>query len=147
MLQHRTRANEARHRQVRSRQNSVFRRNKRQQEERDREAMDELYRAKDTRKLYEKLNRLRKGFVPQADTCRDNHGNLLTSEREMVERWRQHYDKHLNDDVANTEGDVVTHLVVRVHDKRFPAPNPQETDEVGRLKSNKAAGADQLPSL
>ncbi|KID80942.1 endonuclease-reverse transcriptase, partial [Metarhizium majus ARSEF 297] len=42
--------------------------------------------------------------------CRDNHGNILTSEREVVERWRQHYDEHLNGDVASTEGGVVTDL-------------------------------------
>ncbi|KXJ68061.1 hypothetical protein RP20_CCG006140 [Aedes albopictus] len=54
--------------------------------------MEELYHAKDTRKFYEKLNRLRRGFVPQADMCRDNHGNILMSELELVERRRQHYD-------------------------------------------------------
>ncbi|XP_062715888.1 uncharacterized protein LOC134291753 [Aedes albopictus] len=147
MLQHRTRANGARYKQARNRQNSVFRMMKRQQEERDREAMEELYRAKDTRKFYEKLNRSRRGFVPQADMCRDNHGNILTSEREVVERWRQHYDEHLNGDVASTEGGVVTDLGVCAQDERLPAPDLQEIEEeVGRLKNNKAAGADQLPS-
>ncbi|XP_062709434.1 uncharacterized protein LOC134288470 [Aedes albopictus] len=147
MLQHRTRANEARYKQARNRQNSVFRMKKRQQEERDREAMEELYRAKDTRKFYEKLNRSRRGFVPQADMCRDNHGNILASEREVVERWWQHYDEHLNGDVASTEGGVVTDLGVCAQDERLPAPDLQEIEqEVGRLKNNKAAGADQLPS-
>ena len=37
LLQHRTRANEARYKQARNRQNSIFRRKKRQQEDRDRE--------------------------------------------------------------------------------------------------------------
>lgn len=95
MLQYCTRANEVRYGQARNRQNSTFQGKKGHQEDRDREAMEELFRAKDKRKFYEKLNRLRKGFVPQADMCRDCDGNLLTNEREVVERWRQHYNEHL----------------------------------------------------
>jgi Reverse transcriptase (RNA-dependent DNA polymerase) len=147
MLQHRTRANVERYRQARNRQNSVFRRKKRQQEERDREAMEELYRANDTRKFYEKLNRSRKGYVPQADMCRDLEGNLLTNECEVIERWKQYYDEHLNGDTADSEGGTVTNLGARAEDDRFPAPDLQEVEEeIGRLKNNKSAGVDQLPS-
>ena len=40
--------------------------------------MERLFRANDTRKFYEKVNRSRKGYVPRADMCRDVRGNLLT---------------------------------------------------------------------
>lgn len=81
MLQHRTRANEERYRRARNQQNSVFRRKKRLQEDQDREAMELLFRANDTRKFYEKVNRSRKGYVPQADMCREENGDLLTNGR------------------------------------------------------------------
>lgn len=109
--------------------------------------MEELFRAKDTRKFYEKLNRSRKGFVPQADMCRDFDGNLLTNEREVVERWRQHYDEHLNGDVASSGGGTEITLGARADDERLPPPDLQEVEtEIRRLKNNKAAGVDQLPS-
>ena len=147
MLQHRTRANVERYKHARNRQNSILRRKKRQQEERDREAMEQLYRVNDTRKFYEKLNSSRKGYVPQADMCRDLEGNLLTNECEVIERWKQHYDEHLNGDITANEGGMAIGLGERAEDDRFPAPSLREVEEeIRRLKNNKAAGNDHLPS-
>ncbi|XP_038116921.1 uncharacterized protein LOC119769090 [Culex quinquefasciatus] len=74
-----TRGNVERYRQARNRQVAVFKLKKRQQEDRDCAEMEQLFRANETRKYYEKVNRSRKGFVPRADVCRDNEGNLIHS--------------------------------------------------------------------
>ena len=58
--------------------------------------MEQLYRSQETRKFYKKLNASRNGFVPQADMCRGVDGSLLTDEQEVINRWRQHFDEHLN---------------------------------------------------
>src|SRR5450830_110493 len=109
--------------------------------------MEELYQANDTRKFYEKLNSSRKGYVPQADMCRDLGGNLLTDECEVIERWKQYFDEHLNGDAAESEDGMAVDLSARAEDNRITAPDLQEVEEeIGRLKNNKAAGADQLPS-
>ena len=42
--------------------------------------MEQLFRANDTRKFYEKVYRSRKGYL-----CRDVEGNLLTEESEVNE--------------------------------------------------------------
>ncbi|XP_055527060.1 uncharacterized protein LOC129719690 [Wyeomyia smithii] len=147
MLQHQTRANVERYRRARNRQNSVLRKKKHQGEDRDRKAMEALYRANDTRKFYEKLNCSSKGFVPQADMCRDLGGNLLTNKCEVIDRWKQYYDEHLNGDVEEDDDGVVVDLGVRADDDKIPAPDLQEVrEEIDRLKNNKATGADQLPS-
>lgn len=147
MLRHRTRANEERYRLARNRQNSIFRRKKRQQEDRDREAMEHLYHVNDKRKFYKKVNLSRKGYVPQADMCRDLSGSLLTNECDVIERWKQFFDQHLNGDMTGNEGETVIDLGARAADERLPTPNLEEVEEeVGRLKRNKAAGVDQLPS-
>jgi sorting nexin-29 len=79
--------------------------------------------------------------------CRDLDGNLLTNECEVIERWKQYYDEHLNGDIAEDDDEVAVDLGVRADDDRIPAPDLQEVEEeIGRLKNNKAAGADQLPS-
>ena len=49
-------------------------------------------------KFYEKVNRTRKGYVPCADMCRDVEGNLLTVVNEVIYRWRQYFNEHLNSD-------------------------------------------------
>ncbi|XP_058816401.1 uncharacterized protein LOC131679682 [Topomyia yanbarensis] len=46
--------------------------------------------------LNSQLNASRKGFVPQAEICRDKDGSLLTDNREVIDRWKQHFDEHLN---------------------------------------------------
>ena len=57
--------------------------------------MEQLFRAIDSRKFYEKVNRTRKGYVPRADMCRDVEGNLLTEESEVINRWRQYFNEQM----------------------------------------------------
>ena len=70
--------------------------------------MEHLYHVNDMRKFCKKVNRLRKGYVPQNDICRDVCGNLLTNEREMIDRWKQFFDQQLNGDLIGNEGGMVT---------------------------------------
>ncbi|XP_055645457.1 uncharacterized protein LOC129781983 [Toxorhynchites rutilus septentrionalis] len=82
-----------------------------------------------------------------ATMCRDLEGNLLTNECEVVERWKQHYDEHLNGDAVVDGSGTTIDLGARAVDDRFPAPDLQEVEkEIRRLKNNKAAGIDNLPS-
>src|SRR5450756_1596527 len=54
---------------------------------------------------------------------------------------------HLNGDAAEIEDGMAVDLSARAEDNRITAPDLQEVEEeIGRLKNNKAAGADQLPS-
>ena len=106
--------------------------------------MEQLFRTNDTRKFYEKVNHSRKGYVPRADMCRDVEGNL-TDESEMINRWRQYFNEHLNGDEANRDG-IGVELGEPVAGKTFPAPELQEIQqEIEKLKNNRAAGKDRLP--
>ena len=80
-----------------------------------------LYRSQETPAFYRKLNESRKGFVQRTKMCRGKEGGILTDEREVIERWKQHYDEPLNgaqadnrafDDYIGTaaDGDVPVHL-------------------------------------
>ncbi|XP_058453484.1 craniofacial development protein 2-like [Malaya genurostris] len=87
----------------RKQQTRLFRDKKRHLEESEREEMEMLYRSQDTRAFYRKLNDSRNGFMPRAEMCRDKEGGILTDERELIERWRQHYDEHLNSAQADNQ--------------------------------------------
>ena len=107
--------------------------------------MEQLFRTNDTRKFYEKVNLSRKGYVPHADMCRDVEGNLLTDESEVIGRWRQYFNKHLNGDEVNRDG-LLVELGEHASDNTFPAPELQEIQqEIRKLKNNRAAGKDRLP--
>lgn len=96
MLRHATRQNVERYRQKRRQQNQLFREKKRRQEEEEFEELEQLNHSHETRKFYQKLNASRTGFVPRAEMCRDKDGSILTDDREVTERWKQHFDEHLN---------------------------------------------------
>ncbi|XP_058839558.1 uncharacterized protein LOC131695048 [Topomyia yanbarensis] len=110
--------------------------------------MELLCRSQDTRKFYQKLNASRKGFVSQAGICRDKDGSLLTDNHEVIERWKQHFDEHLNgeknmgtDDQGNGGFDYVS----AVEDGNEPTPTLREVkDAIQQLKNNKAAGKDGI---
>ncbi|XP_062716068.1 uncharacterized protein LOC134291831 [Aedes albopictus] len=148
MLQHGTRQNVERYRQKRKQQTRLFREKKRRLDEAECEEMELLCRSQETRKFYQKLNASRKGYVPQAEICRDKEGSLLTDKREVIERWKQHFDEHLNgEENVGTEdqGSGGNDYVGAAEDGNEPTPTLREVkDAIHQLKNNKAAGKDGI---
>ncbi|XP_055522493.1 uncharacterized protein LOC129716683 [Wyeomyia smithii] len=78
--------------------------------------------------------------------CRDVERNLITSEREVVDRWHQFFAEHLNSGETEGGGREVI-LGVPTNDSSVPVPGILEIKrEIGSLKSNRAAGMDRLPA-
>ncbi|XP_065080620.1 uncharacterized protein LOC135703351 [Ochlerotatus camptorhynchus] len=146
MLQHGTRQNVERYKQKRKQQTRIFREKKRRLEEAECEEMELLCRSQETRKFYQKLNASRHGFVPRAEMCKDKDGSLLTDGREVIERWKQHFDAHLNGEENVGTGDQCNggnDYVSAAEDRTDPTPTLREVkDSIQQLKNNKAAGKD-----
>ena len=106
--------------------------------------MGQLYRSQETHKFYKKLNASRNGFVPQADMCRGVDGSLLMDEQEVINRWKQHFNEHLNG--ARAEEQVEdNHYNGERNNEAVPAPTMNEVKEaIKQLKNNKVAGTDGL---
>ena len=144
-LKDRSVENVARYNRALKQQRTVFKQKRRQLEDRDRAEMEQLFRQNETRKFYEKVNQTRKGYTPLANTCRDTEGNLLTNKREVLDRWQQHFNEHLNGDVAHGD-DFEAQLGPPAADEQFPAPDLETVKrEIRQLKNNRAAGKDRLP--
>ena len=71
--------------------------------------------------------------------CRDVEGNLLTSESEVINRWKQNFNEHLNGDEVNRDG-----IGVELAEHTIPALQEIQ-QEIRKLKNNRAAGKDRLP--
>jgi endonuclease/exonuclease/phosphatase family metal-dependent hydrolase len=145
MLRQATRQNVDRYKQKRRQQTQLFREKKRRLEEEECEELEQLHRSHETRKFYQKLNASRKGFVPRAEMCRDKDGRILTDDREVTERWKQHFNEHLNgvqeEDQDGEGGDVVG----AANDEDVPPPTIEEVkDAIKQLKNNKSAGKDGI---
>jgi hypothetical protein len=51
----------------------------------------------DTRKFYMCLNDVRRPFGPQVALCRAKNGELLTNKNQVLARWKEHFEVHLNE--------------------------------------------------
>ncbi|XP_058449190.1 uncharacterized protein LOC131429160 [Malaya genurostris] len=148
MLQHGTWQNVERYKQKRKEQTRIFREKKRHLEEAECEEMELLYRSQETQKFYKKLNKSRNSPVSRAEMSRDKYGSLLTDGREVIKRWKQHFDEHLNgaENVGMGIQDDGRNVYVRAaEDGNDPAPTLREVkDAMHQLKTNKAAGKDGI---
>ncbi|XP_055626490.1 LINE-1 retrotransposable element ORF2 protein isoform X1 [Toxorhynchites rutilus septentrionalis] len=145
MLQRATRQNVERYRLKRRQQTHLFWEKKRRLEEKECEEMELLYRSRESRKFFKKLNASHKGFVPRAEMCRNKEGGILTNEREVIERWRQHYDEHLNSAQTGDLDGVEEVYTGAMNNDDVPPPTMGEVKEaINQLKNHKAAGKDGL---
>ncbi|XP_058456434.1 uncharacterized protein LOC131433845 [Malaya genurostris] len=110
--------------------------------------MELLYRSQETRKFYKKFNKSRNGPVPRAEMYRDKDGSLLTDGREVIKRWKQHFDEHLNgaENVGmGVQDDGGNDYVSAAGDGNDPAPTLREVkDTMHQLKTNKASCKDGI---
>jgi hypothetical protein len=75
----------------------LFRKKARQLDE---EALVEIERHRsiqDSRKFYKRLNDARQPFEPQMAMCRAKNGELLSNKNQVLARWKEHFEEHLNE--------------------------------------------------
>ena len=102
-IQRSTRTKKNAYKQARAKERYLFRRKSRQLEE---EASKEIERHRtfqDSRKFYKRLNDVIKPFEAQVAMCRAKNGELLTNKDQVVSRWKEHFEQHLNDGVENDQ--------------------------------------------
>ncbi|XP_055632561.1 uncharacterized protein LOC129773033 [Toxorhynchites rutilus septentrionalis] len=80
-----TRKNLAKYRRARNKLITILRRKKRQQEDRDRDEQNNYFKL----------------MIRASSMRRDEEGNLITSEREVVDKWQQFFDKRLNGEIVD----------------------------------------------
>jgi hypothetical protein len=112
----------------------------------DEEALIKIERHRsiqDSRKFYKRLNDARRPFEPQVTMCRANNGKLLTNKNQVLARWKEYFEEHLN------EGSTLEQSTRRVdlrHDVvDIDLPSREEIEGALKyLKNNKAASAHSI---
>jgi hypothetical protein len=112
----------------------------------DEEASIEIERHRsiqDSHKFYKRLNDVRRPLEPQVGMCRAKNGELLTNKKQVMERWKEYFEEHLNEGSKSAQP-------TRPVDLRYDgvAIDLLSCEEIGGalkyLKNNKAAGADSV---
>jgi hypothetical protein len=97
----------------------------------------------DSRKFYKRLNDVRRPFEPQVAMCRPKNGQLLTNKNQVLARWKEHVEEHLNEDSETEQPTRPVNL--RDDGVDIDLPGREEIEGALKyLKNNKAAGADSI---
>ncbi|XP_052903021.1 uncharacterized protein LOC128310418 [Anopheles moucheti] len=150
MLQRETRQNVENYKRLRRQQTRLFQEKKRSFEESDEQLMQQLSQSGETRQFYRMLNAARSGFTPMIAMCRNVKGDILSDEREVIDRWKCYFDGHLNGaDTANTgrgTGSRIEQQYGSQHDEDEVSPPSlgEVISAVKQLTCNKSAGSDGL---
>jgi hypothetical protein len=128
---------------ARTKQRRLFRKKARQLDE---DACTEIERHRiiqDSRKFHKHLNDIRRPFEQQVTMCRAKIEELLSNKNQVLARWKEHFEEHLNE-VFNLE--QPTHPVnLRDDGVDIDLPSREEIEEALKyLKNNKDSIAAEL---
>jgi hypothetical protein len=121
----------------------LFRKKARQLDEKALIEIERHQSYQDSRKFYKRLNVVRRPFEPQVALCRAKNGKLLTNKNQVLARWKEHFEEHLNE---GSESEQPTRPVNLSDDGVDIDLSSREEIEgaLKYLKNNKAAGADSI---
>ena len=96
------------------------------------------------RELYQITERLTGKKSTQLQHVLSKDGETLTSPKEQLERWREHFHDLLNQPVPPNPADIPpAHRTLTV---KVDPPSKAEIERaVKKLKANRAAGLDEIP--
>lgn len=140
---HRTRACVEEYKRLRREEKRVHKRKKREwEEERICELQENRVRYGPSRKFYQSVAGIRRGYKPAVTCCRDKEGNLVTNQSEILRRWAQYFDELLNDQQQQQlEAPPAADNII------LPPPSIDETrNAIRRLKNHKSPGTDGIPA-
>lgn len=101
--------------------------------------LEEINTQAEIRKFYQKINRSRKEFKPRITINRDKEKNIVRDKESIMNRWVENFEEKLNvrqEEVKHNE----------IDDKEKETPRRKEIQRAIRLKNNKSAGSDEIPS-
>jgi hypothetical protein len=121
---------------ARTKETRLFRKKARQLDEKASIEIGRHRSIQDSRKFYKRLHNVRRPFEPQM-------GELLTNKNQVMARWKEHFEEHLNE---GSELDQPTRPVnLRDNGVEIDLPSREEIEGALKyLKNNKTAGADSI---
>ncbi|KAJ0179056.1 hypothetical protein K1T71_005831 [Dendrolimus kikuchii] len=105
--------------------------------------METLIRAGESRKFYQEIRTVKKGYQPTVQILQDNSENLITDTVQIKTMWRDYFYDLLN----NPRPEALIRQEVEDNMEEVASPTFDEVKKaIMRLKNNKTPGIDDLPS-
>jgi hypothetical protein len=102
--------------------------------------LQETYSRNGTKKFFESVRNIKRGFQPRTNLCRDKKGNLVTGEQQALERWTEYFkDLLCNSPEEKTIGEKIYY-----GPEPFISPPTANVvyNVIRKLKLNRAPGDD-----
>ncbi|BHF74096.1 hypothetical protein SprV_0401718000 [Sparganum proliferum] len=104
----------------------------------------------DTRKLYRLIRQVSGKPSTRSDSVRDVNGGFIADNSAKVERWREHFEHHLNFNVQPTTpllSSSAEFLPSPTYAVPYdPSSKGEVVDAIRKLRNNKAPGVDGIPA-
>nr|VZI21112.1 unnamed protein product [Spirometra erinaceieuropaei] len=113
-------------------------------------SMEQASNVGDTRKLYRLIRQVSGKPSTLSDSVRDVNGGFIVDNSAKVERWREHFEHHLNFDTQPTWplfSSSAEFLPSPTYAMSCEPPSEKEVaDVIRKLRNNKAPGEDSIPA-
>lgn len=104
--------------------------------------METLIRASESRKFYQEVKTVKKGYQPTTQILEDSDGNLITDPERIKSEWRRYFEELLNcPPVQNEMEDPGGNSEAQIEIPSFE----EVRNAIMRLKNNKCPGIDGIP--
>nr|VZI50464.1 unnamed protein product [Spirometra erinaceieuropaei] len=112
--------------------------------------MEQASNVGDTRKLYRLIRQVSGKPSTRSDSVRDVNSGFIADNSAKVERWREHFEHHLNFDTQPTSplfSSSAEFLPSPTYAVPCDPPSEEEVaDVIRKLRNNKAPGEDGIPA-
>lgn len=144
MLQRNTRQNAEVYKESRKKAKKLIRRKKRLFMKQEMNRIESLRGQNETRKFYQAVRVMGKGFQPRTNICKDRDGNALLEEEKILNRWAEYFEELSNGDGAGYSRWEPKYQTAEIE---IQTPTVEEVEwAVARQKSQKASGVDSIPA-
>uniref|UniRef100_A0A8D8WVA9 Craniofacial development protein 2 n=1 Tax=Cacopsylla melanoneura TaxID=428564 RepID=A0A8D8WVA9_9HEMI len=144
MMNVNTRNNAERYHTLRKESKKIMRRKKREALKEKIKEIDALSKENEQRKFYAAVNRMKKGFQPTVNACRDANGEMLTNDETVLERWAQHFEELLNEDERITTVRIEEEQITEEDDMENMPTRSEIQKAIQKMKNNRAPGNDNI---
>lgn len=142
LMNRRTRNYNEIYKNLRKKSKKLMKRKKREALKGKIKEIDELSKENEQRKFYAAVNKMKKGFQPRINACRDLDGEILTNEDLILKRWAQHFKDLLNEE----ESELIDHAeeqILEEDDEDMPTLS-EIHQSIRKMKNNRAPGDDNI---
>ena len=97
----------------------------------------------DSQTVYRVIKSLTGGLRSKSTTVKDKNGNNLSTEKDQLQRWAEHFEDILNRPDPEIEADI-TNMGFQIEMAKGPILEQEIAEAIKRTKGNKAPGEDRV---